>query len=32
VGGFTLHFTGIDVMNATRCVDADGGNAIAYVW
>lgn len=34
VNGFTLQFPnlGINVSNATRCVDADGGNAIAYVW
>lgn len=34
VRGFTLDFpnAGIEITNATRCVDADGGSAIVYVW
>lgn len=33
VRGFDLSFIdGTSVTGATRCVDSDGGNAIAYVW
>lgn len=33
VRGFTLTFnSGLMVDGATRCVDSDGGTAVAYVW